>query len=30
MMLGVLLKIGLRLGFDIKYVLSLPQFNFNI
>jgi hypothetical protein len=30
MMMGVLLKIGLRLGFDVKYILSLPQFNFNI
>ena len=30
MMMGVLLKIGLRLGFDVKYVLSLPQFNLNI
>jgi quinol-cytochrome oxidoreductase complex cytochrome b subunit len=30
MMMGVLLKMGLRLGFDIKYILELPQFNLNI
>lgn len=30
MMMGVLLKMGLRLGLDVKYVLTLPQFNFNI
>ena len=30
MMIGVLGKIALRLGFDAKYILSLPQFNFNI
>lgn len=28
--MGVLLKMGLRLGFDVKYIFSLPQFNFNI
>ena len=30
MMMAVLLKMGLRLGFDVKYVLSFPQFNLNI
>ncbi|MBI4057008.1 MAG: cytochrome b N-terminal domain-containing protein [Elusimicrobia bacterium] len=30
MMMGVLLKMGLRLGFDIKYVFTLPQFSLNI
>jgi len=30
MMMGVLLKMGLRLGLDVKYVLTLPQFNLNI
>ncbi|MEK7745770.1 MAG: cytochrome b N-terminal domain-containing protein, partial [Elusimicrobiota bacterium] len=30
MMMGVLIKIGLRLGFDVKYILALPQFNLNI
>lgn len=30
MTMGILMKIGCRLGFNIKYVFSLPQFNFNI
>ncbi|MBI4370212.1 MAG: cytochrome bc complex cytochrome b subunit [Elusimicrobia bacterium] len=30
MMLGVLLKMGARLGFNVKYVFSIPQVNFNI
>ncbi|MBI4051360.1 MAG: cytochrome bc complex cytochrome b subunit [Elusimicrobia bacterium] len=30
MMMGVLLKMGLRLGFDIKYIFTLPQFSLNI
>ena len=30
MTLGVLMKMGVRLGFDIKYVLEIPQFNLNI
>ena len=30
MMVGILLKIGLRLTFNVKYIFSLPQFNFNI
>jgi len=30
MMMGVLAKIALRLLFGIKYLLSLPAFNFNI
>ncbi|MBI3013330.1 MAG: cytochrome b N-terminal domain-containing protein [Elusimicrobia bacterium] len=30
MMVGVLLKVGLRLGFNIKYIFSIPQFGFNI
>jgi quinol-cytochrome oxidoreductase complex cytochrome b subunit len=30
MMLGVVLKMGARLGFNIKYVLSLPGINLNI
>ena len=30
MTIGVLLKVGLRLGFNIKYIFTLPQFNFNI
>ena len=29
-MLGVILKMGLRLGFAVKYIISLPQFAFNI
>ncbi len=28
--LGVLMKMGARLGFNIKYVFSIPQVNFNI
>ena len=28
--IGVLLKVGLRLGFNIKYIFSLKQFSFNI
>ncbi len=28
--IAVMLKIGLRLGFNIKYIFTLPQFNFNI
>lgn len=30
MMLGVILKMGARLGFNIKYILSLPSINLNI
>ena len=30
MTIGVLLKVGLRLGFNIKYIFSLSQFGFNI
>jgi quinol-cytochrome oxidoreductase complex cytochrome b subunit len=30
MMIGVFLKMSIHLGFDIKYVVSLPQVNFNI
>jgi quinol-cytochrome oxidoreductase complex cytochrome b subunit len=30
LMLGVLMKMGVRLGFNIKYVLELPQFQLNI
>ena len=30
MMLGVVLKMGARLGFNIKYVFSLPGLNLNI
>jgi quinol-cytochrome oxidoreductase complex cytochrome b subunit len=30
MMLGVVLKMGVRLGFNVKYVFSLPALNFNI
>jgi len=30
MMLGVLMKMGVRLGFHIKYVLTVPQFQLNI
>ncbi len=30
MMMGVLLKMGARLCFNIKYVLTLPDFNLNI
>ena len=30
MTIGVLLKVGLRLGFNIKYIFSLNQFGFNI
>jgi quinol-cytochrome oxidoreductase complex cytochrome b subunit len=30
MMLAVVLKMGARLGFNIKYILSLPAMNFNI
>jgi len=29
-MMGVLAKIVLRLLFGIKYLMSLPDFNFNI
>ena len=29
-MLGVVLKMGARLGFNIKYILSLPSLNLNI
>jgi len=28
--MGVLVKMGLRLGLDVKYILELPQFNLNI
>ncbi len=28
--LGVLMKMGVRLGFHVKYVLAIPQFNLNI
>ncbi|MBI4064692.1 MAG: cytochrome bc complex cytochrome b subunit [Elusimicrobia bacterium] len=28
--IGVILKMGARLGFNIKYVFSIPQVNFNI
>jgi hypothetical protein len=30
MMIGVFLKVTLRLGFNVKYVVSLPQVSFNI
>jgi len=30
MMLGVLMKMGVRHGFHIKYVLTIPQFSLNI
>jgi hypothetical protein len=30
LMLGVLMKMGVRLGFHVKYVLTLPQFQLNI
>lgn len=30
MMMGVLLKIGVRLGFQIKYILEIPAVNLNI
>ncbi len=30
MTIGVLLKVGLRLGFNIKYIFSLKEFGFNI
>jgi hypothetical protein len=30
LMLGVLMKMGVRLGFHIKYVLTVPQFQLNI
>jgi hypothetical protein len=30
LMLGVLMKMGVRLGFHIKYILTVPQFQFNI
>ena len=30
MQMGVLVKMGLRLGLDVKYILELPQFNLNI
>jgi len=30
LMLGVLMKMGVRLGFHIKYILTLPQFQLNI
>jgi hypothetical protein len=30
MTIGVLLKVGLRLGFNVKYIFSLSQFGFNI
>ncbi|OGR82515.1 MAG: hypothetical protein A2901_00415 [Elusimicrobia bacterium RIFCSPLOWO2_01_FULL_54_10] len=30
MTIGVFLKIGLRLGFNVKYIFSLNQFGFNI
>ena len=30
MMMAVLLKMGVRLGLDVKYILTLPQFNLNI
>jgi len=30
MMIGVFLKMSLHLGFNIKYVVALPQVNFNI
>jgi len=30
MTLGVLMKMGVRLGFHIKYVLTIPQFSLNI
>lgn len=30
LMLAVLMKIGVRLGFNVKYVFSLPQFSLNI
>ncbi len=30
MTIGVLLKVGLRLGFNIKYIFSLKQFGFSI
>ena len=27
---GVLLKMGVRLGFNVKYIFTLPEYNFNI
>ena len=30
MTLGVLMKMGVRLGFHIKYVLTIPQYSLNI
>ncbi|MBK6879969.1 MAG: cytochrome bc complex cytochrome b subunit [Elusimicrobia bacterium] len=30
MMLGVILKMGARMGFNIKYILSLPSINLNL
>ena len=30
MMLGVILKMGARMGFNIKYILSLPAINLNL
>lgn len=30
MMLGIVMKMGVRLGFNIKYVLTIPQVNLNI
>jgi hypothetical protein len=30
MMLGVVIKMAARLGFNIKYILSLPGLNLNI
>lgn len=30
MMVGVFLKVALRLGFNVKYIVSVPQVNFNI
>lgn len=30
MMIGVFLKVAVRLGFNVKYILSLPQFSLNV
>ena len=30
LMLGIVIKMGARLGFNIKYIFSLPLLNFNI
>lgn len=30
MMIGVFLKVAVRLGFNIKYIISIPQVSFNI